>query len=55
MAALDKKVGSRVYTKKTDGDFRSPFGLHWSCGEATKRFRTMALRLLADKVVEPIT
>jgi transposase len=50
-AALDKKVGSRVYTKKTDGDFEAHL-VALSCGEPPEGFARWSLRLLADKVVE---
>jgi hypothetical protein len=50
-AALDKKVGSRVYAKKTDGDFEAHL-IALSCGEPPEGFARWSLRLLADKVVE---
>ena len=50
-AALDKKVGSRVYAKKTDGDFEAHL-VALSCGEPPEGFARWSLRLLADKVVE---
>jgi hypothetical protein len=50
-AALDKKNGSRVYTKKTDGDFEAHL-VALSCGEPPEGFARWSLRLLADKVVE---
>jgi len=50
-AALDKKVASRVYTKKTDGDFEAHL-VALSCGEPPEGFARWSLRLLADKVVE---
>jgi transposase len=50
-AALDKKAGSRVYTKKTDGDFEAHL-IALSCGEPPEGFARWSLRLLADKVVE---
>jgi hypothetical protein len=52
-AALDKKVGSRVYAKKTDGDFEAHL-VALSCGEPPEGFARWSLRLLADKVVELI-
>ena len=50
-AALDKKIGSRVYAKKTDGDFEAHL-VALSCGEPPEGFARWSLRLLADKVVE---
>ena len=50
-AALDKKVRSRVYAKKTDGDFEAHL-VALSCGEPPEGFARWSLRLLADKVVE---
>jgi hypothetical protein len=50
-AALDKKVGNRVYNKKTDGDFEAHL-VALSCGEPPEGFARWSLRLLADKVVE---
>jgi len=50
-AALDKKVGSRIYAKKTDGDFEAHL-IALSCGEPPEGFARWSLRLLADKVVE---
>ena len=50
-AALDKKAGNRVYTKKTDGDFEAHL-VALSCGEPPEGFGRWSLRLLADKVVE---
>lgn len=50
-AALDKKVGSRVYAKKTDGDFEAHL-VALSCGKPPEGFARWSLRLLADKVVE---
>ncbi len=50
-AALDKKVGSRIYTRKTDGDFEAHL-IALSCGEPPEGFARWSLRLLADKVVE---
>jgi hypothetical protein len=50
-AALDKKVGNRVYAKKTDGDFEAHL-VALSCGEPPEGFGRWSLRLLADKVVE---
>jgi transposase len=50
-AALDKKVGSRIYAKKADGDFEAHL-IALSCGEPPEGFARWSLRLLADRVVE---
>jgi len=50
-AALNKKTGSRIYAKKTDGDFEAHL-IALSCGEPPEGFARWSLRLLADKVVE---
>jgi hypothetical protein len=50
-AALDKKMGDRIYAKKTDGDFEAHL-VALSCGEPPEGFARWSLRLLADKVVE---
>ena len=50
-AALDKKVGSRVYAKKTDGDFEAHL-IALSCSDPPEGFARWSLRLLADKVVK---
>jgi len=50
-AALDKKAGNRVYTKKTDGDSEAHL-VALSFGEPPEGFARWSLRLLADKVVE---
>lgn len=50
-AALNKKVGGRVYIKKTDGDFEAHL-IALSCSEPPEGFARWSLRLLADKVVE---
>jgi len=49
--ALNGKKGSRVYTKKADGDFEAHL-VALSCGEPPEGFSRWTLRLLADKVVE---
>jgi hypothetical protein len=43
-AALDKKFGSCVYTKKTDGDFEAHL-VALSCGEPPEGFARWSLRL----------
>ncbi len=50
-AALDKKMGNRIYAKKTDGDFEAHL-VALSCSEPPEGFARWSLRLLADKVVE---
>lgn len=50
-AALTKKKGSRVYEKKTDGDFEAHL-VALSCSEPPEGFSRWSLRMLADKVVE---
>src|SRR3989337_2639666 len=50
-AALNKKKGSRIYEKKTDGDFEAHL-VALSCSEPPEGFSRWTLRLLADKVVE---
>jgi len=50
-AALDRKKGTRVYTKKTDGDFEAHL-IALSCSKPPEGFVRWSLRLLADKVVE---
>ncbi|MCP3872451.1 MAG: IS630 family transposase [Desulfobacteraceae bacterium] len=49
--ALNGRKGSRVYTKKVDGDFEAHL-VALSCSEAPEGFSRWSLRLLADKVVE---
>lgn len=49
--ALNGKKGSRVYTKKVDGDFEAHL-VALSCSEPPEGFARWSLRLLADKVVE---
>jgi len=48
---LNGKKGSRVYTKKADGDFEAHL-IALSCSEPPEGFARWSLRLLADKVVE---
>jgi len=50
-AALDRKKGTRVYTKKTDGDFEAHL-IALSCSKPPEGFVRWSLRLLADKAVE---
>ncbi|MCD6146686.1 MAG: IS630 family transposase [Thermoplasmata archaeon] len=49
--ALNGKKGSRVYTKKADGDFEAHL-VALSCSNPPEGFTRWSLRLLADKVVE---
>ncbi len=48
---LNGKKGSRIYTKKADGDFEAHL-IALSCSETPEGFARWSLRLLADKVVE---
>lgn len=50
-AALIKKKGSRVYEKKTDGDFEARL-VALSCSEPPEGFSRWSLRMLADKAIE---
>jgi len=49
--ALNRRKGSRIYTKKADGDFEAHL-VALSCSEPPEGFARWSLRLLADKVVE---
>jgi transposase len=49
--ALNRKKRSRIYAKKTDGDFEAHL-IALSCSEPPEGFARWSLRLLADKVVE---
>ena len=49
--ALTGRKGSRVYTRKIDGDFEAHL-IALSCTEPPEGFSRWSLRLLADKVVE---
>ena len=49
--ALNGRKGSRIYTKKADGDFEAHL-IALSCSEPPEGFARWSLRLLADKVVE---
>jgi len=48
---LNGKKGSRIYTKKADGDFEAHL-IALSCSDPPEGFSRWSLRLLADKVVE---
>jgi len=48
---LNGRKGSRIYVKKTDGDFEAHL-VALSCGDPPEGFARWSLRLLADKVVE---
>ena len=50
-SALERKMGNRIYAKKTDGDFEAHL-VALSCSEPPDGFARWSLRLLADKVVE---
>jgi len=49
--ALNGRKGSRIYTKKADGDFEAHL-VALSCSEPPEGLARWSLRLLADKVVE---
>ena len=49
--ALNGKKGSRVYTRKADGDFEAHL-VALSCSEPPEGYARWSLRLLADRVVE---
>lgn len=49
--ALNGRKGSRVYTKKADGDFEAHL-VALSCTAPPEGFARWSLRLLADQVVE---
>ncbi len=49
--ALKGRKGSRIYTKKADGDFEAHL-VALSCSDPPEGFTRWSLRLLADKVVE---
>ncbi|VEN73365.1 transposase [Candidatus Desulfarcum epimagneticum] len=48
---LNGKKGSRIYKKKTDGDFEARL-VALSCSKAPEGFSRWTLRLLAEKVVK---
>jgi len=49
--ALDGTKGSRIYTKKADGDFEAHL-VAVSCSDPPEGFARWSFRLLADKMVE---
>jgi len=49
--ALNGQKGSRVYTRKIDGDFEAHL-VALSCSDPPEGYARWSLRLLADKVVE---
>jgi len=49
--ALNRRKGSRIYAKKTDGEFEAHL-VALSCSEPPEGFARWSLRLLSDKVVE---
>ncbi len=49
--ALNGRKGSRIYTKKADGDFEAHL-VALSCSAPPQGFSRWSLRLLADRVVE---
>ena len=49
--ALNRRKRSRIYAKKTDGEFEAHL-IALSCSEPPEGFARWSLRLLADKVVE---
>ncbi len=49
--ALNGRKGSRIYTKKVDGDFEAHL-VALSCSDPPEGFSRWNLRLLADRVVE---
>ena len=48
---LNGRKGSRIYTKKADGDFEAHL-VALSCSDPPEGFARWSLRLLADRVVE---
>jgi len=48
---LNGRKGSRIYTKKADGDFEA-YLVALSCSDPPEGFARWSLRLLADRVVE---
>ena len=50
-ATLTKNKGSRIYKRKTDGDFEAHL-VALSCSKPPEGYARWSLRLLADKVVE---
>jgi len=49
--ALNGRKGSRIYSKKADGDFEAHL-VALSCSAPPEGFARWSLRLLADRVVE---
>jgi len=49
--ALNRRKGSRIYSKKIDGEFEAHL-VALSCSEPPEGFARWSLRLLSDKVVE---
>jgi len=49
--ALNGKKGSRIYTKKADGDFEAHL-VALSCSDPPEGFARWSFRLLVDKMVE---
>ena len=50
-ASLERRITSRVYEKKSDGDVEAKL-VTLCCSEPPKGFSKWSLRLLADKMVE---
>ena len=48
---LNGRKGSRIYTKKADGDFEA-YLVALSCSDPPEGFARWSLRLLADRIVE---
>lgn len=48
---LERRISTRIYDKKTDGDFEANL-VALCCSEPPKGFSKWSLRLLADKIVE---
>lgn len=48
---LERRISTRIYDKKTDGDFEANL-VALCCSEPPKGFSKWSLRLLADKMVE---
>jgi hypothetical protein len=50
-ASLERRLTSRIYERKTDGDVEAKL-VTLCCSEPPKGFAKWSLRLLADKMVE---
>ena len=50
-ASLERRISSRVYEKKSDGDVEAKL-VSLCCSEPPKGYAKWSLRLLADKMVE---